>query len=235
MTSTDRAQDDPARTAIVIVTFNAAFYVARCLLSLRKTRGVPFTTIVVDNHSRFPTRVVLRMLFRLGAINRLLFLDENTLFSPGCNLGVAIAPRDAGNVLLLNPDTVVRDPDWLAKLIDAHHAPGVVAYGRAHGGPVTRADGYCFLVDRATWDAVGGLDETYEWWWAITRFQAEVLGSHGPVIAIEHHDHLLHHFGGKSGKSWRGAKGMDTSHDEIASWFPDGPEVQVVDASSHQF
>ncbi len=227
MTIDENLTNDNGGTAIVIVTYNAAIYVAQCLFTLRRTSGVRISVVVVDNNSRALTRFVLRIMFKFRYIDRLLLLNENTLFSPGCNLGVAIAPRDAEKILLLNPDTKVEDSGWLSKLVRMHEVPGVVAYGRAHGGPIDRADGYCFLVDRRTWDAVGGLDETYEWWWAITKFQAEVLRMNRCVVAVENHDHLLRHFGGKSGDAWRDAKGMDTPHEEIASWFSDLPPIDV--------
>ena len=231
MHPTETAEDADDMTAIVIVTYNAAIYTALCLLSLRRTRGLPVSTIVVDNNSGALTRFVLRTMFKFGSIDRLVLLDENTLFSPECNVGAAVVPCDAQHILLLNPDTIVRDPDWLAKPARAHRGAGAVAYGRARGGSVTRADGYCFLVDRATGDAIGGLDESFEWWWAITRFQADVLRSHGSVAAIEGHGHLLRHFGGKSGDAWRSAKGMDTPHESIASWFDGLPAVEVIAAS----
>ena len=36
---------------------------------------------------------------------------------------------------------------------------------------------------------------------------------------LRNHEDFLHHFGGKSGRGFKGARGMDTRAEEVYSWF----------------
>jgi GT2 family glycosyltransferase len=204
--------------SIVVVTFNALPYVLRLLRTLSRTRGVAFELIVVDNRSRLPTRLVLMAAALLGRIQRLVLLDRNTLFSPANNIGAAASTRTSEYVLLLNSDVEVRDPDWLARLLDLHEG-GATSFGLVTSEPV-RADGYCLLVDRPLFLEYG-LDEAFEWFWGATKLQAQLMEAGHPVRAVREHDHLLYHFGGKSRgkKLTAGARGMDHDRQEIVRWF----------------
>jgi GT2 family glycosyltransferase len=137
-----------------------------------------------------------------------------------------LAPPDATHFLLLNPDTVVISPGWLERLVGVHE-PGITSLGCvAH--PISRADGYCLLIDRDVWEQAGGLDEHFQWWWSVTRLQASVLGAGQSVQAVRDHENLLRHLGGKSGDDWKGARGMDTSAEEVVSWFDGLPAVRIL-------
>ena len=212
--------------SIVVVTRNAFVYCVRLFRSLRRTRGVRYEVVVVDNRSRLPTRLLLTALALAGRINRLCLLDRNTLFAEGNNIGVAASNRAAPHVLLLNSDVEVRDPDWLRRLLDAHRS-GATSLGLVDEGPVPRADGYCLLVDRDAYER-GGLDEVHQWWWGVTKLQARLLRDGLPVRAVREHDELLVHFGGKSGRGHKGAAGMDVEPEEIQGWFG-GRRVERVD------
>ncbi len=216
------------KVAILIVTFNAPRCCWRLLRQLRETQDVDFTVNVVDNRSRAPTRLVLMIASLLGRIDRLVLLDRNTLFAEGCNRAASLATEEATHLLLLNPDIVIVNRKWLSKMMWIH-LPGITSLGSVKGAPITRADGYCLLVDRDVWDKSGGLDENYQWWWSVTRLQASALRQGRTVQAVKKHRHLLRHLGGKSGSSWRGAKGMETRLAEVASWFDGLPAVTVID------
>jgi glycosyltransferase involved in cell wall biosynthesis len=204
--------------SIVVVTRNAFRYCAGLFRSLRRTEGVDFEVVVVDNRSRLPTRLLLIALSLAGRIQRLCLLDRNTLFAEGNNVGVAASSREAPLVLLLNSDVEARDPQWLRRLIDGHRR-GATSLGFVDGNPIDRLDGYCFLIDRDLY-LPGGLDERHQWWWGITRLQADLLRAGHSVRGVADHDGLLHHFGGKSGKrSFSGAGGMDVTEDEVVGWF----------------
>src|ERR671912_1268082 len=99
-----------AKVAIVVVSHNALAYARRMLTSVRRTTGVPYEIVVVDNRSLFRTRLYWTIQRFLGRINRLALLDRNTFFAEGCNIGVAMAPRDATHILLLNTDCEILDP-----------------------------------------------------------------------------------------------------------------------------
>lgn len=203
--------------SIVIVTRNALRYCIRLFRSLPATVDVSYEVVVVDNRSRLPTRLLLMVLAARRRINRLCLLDRNTLFAEGNNVGVAAASRESPLVLLLNSDVEVRDPRWLRRLLDAH-VRGATALGFVDGHPIDRVDGYCFLVDRDLYLA-HGLDEAHQWWWGITRLQASLLRAGHAVRGLKDHDHLLIHFGGKSGRGYKSASGMDVGDQEVVGWF----------------
>ena len=214
--------------SIVVLVHNALPYVWRTFRSLAITTGVSYEVVAVDNRSRLLTRLLLIYLFFARRINRLCLLDSNTLYAQGNNIGAAASSRDAAYVLLLNSDIEVRDPLWLQKLL-ALHKRGATAYGVAAGDRVLpeRADGFCFLIDRDLYLKYE-LDEQFEWWWSLTKLQATLLKDGLTVTAVRKHEDQLHHFGGKSGKAWRGARGMDTTRDAVREWF-DGRRVAVVE------
>ena len=211
--------------SIVVLTRNAFIYCLRLWWSLRKTEGVDYEVVVVDNRSRLPVRLLVQALAGLRQINRLVLMDRNTLFAEGNNVGVAAGNRDAPYVLLLNSDVEVRDPLWLRRLIDGHRG-GATSYGLAALAP-RRADGYCFLIERDLYQRLGGLDEHHQWFWGITKLQGAVLAEGLPVRAVVDHDDHLVHFGGKSGKGHKKATGMDVNRSEFASLF-EGVSVEEV-------
>jgi hypothetical protein len=215
----------PAKVAIIVVSYNALSYARRMLRSVRRTTGVAFEIVVVDNRSLLRTRLYWTAQRFLGRINRLALLDRNTFFAEGTNIGVAMSPRDATHVLLLNTDCEVLDPDWLRRLL-AIHREGATGLRYVTSGAWPRADGFCLLVDRHCWEE--GLDEAYQWWWSITGLEARLLRQGRSVQAVKEYSDVLVHHGGKSGKGFRRATSGDARPEVIAGWF-EGRHVQVVD------
>ncbi len=215
----------PPKVAIIVVSYNALTYARRMLRSVRRTSGVAFEIVVVDNRSLLRTRLYWTAQRFLGRINRLALLDRNTFFAEGCNIGVALAPRDATHVLLLNTDCEVLDPDWLRRLLAVHEV-GATGLRYVTSGAWPRADGFCLLVDRQCWE--DGLDEDYQWWWSITGLEARLLRQGRSVQAVKEYTDVLVHHGGKSGKAFKSARSADTNPEFIAGWF-EGRHVKVVD------
>ena len=213
------------KVAIVVVSYNALSYARRMIRSVRRTRGVPFEIVVVDNDSGLATKLFWISQRLLGRINRLALLDRNTFFAEGNNIGVAMAPRDATHVLLLNTDCEVVDPDWLVRML-AVHQEGATGLRYVTNGPWPRADGFCLLIDRACWKE--GLDETYQWWWSITGIEARLLREGHSVQAVEEYKDAVFHHGHGSGDAFKGARSGDTRPEVIQGWF-DGREVTVIE------
>lgn len=111
---------------IVIVTWNGLAHTRRCLDSLLPTiRGLPAEVIVVDNGSTDGTVEFLRGTPAVRAV----FQSENTGFSAGVNTGIRAA-HPASDIVLLNNDVIVEDPNWLLGLAAVAHrypATGVVS------------------------------------------------------------------------------------------------------------
>jgi glycosyltransferase involved in cell wall biosynthesis len=213
------------KVGIVVVSYNALKYARRMLSSVRSTSSVDYEIAVVDNNSGLGTRLWWTVQKFLGRINRLALLDQNTFFAEGCNIGVAMTARDVTHILLLNTDCEVLDGDWLHRMLAAHKE-GATALRYVTTGAWPRADGFCFLVDRHCWE--DGLDESYQWWWAITGLQARLLKQGRDVQAVSNYADVLVHHGGKSGEAFKSAKSGDTSKAFIADWFG-GREISVID------
>jgi glycosyltransferase involved in cell wall biosynthesis len=212
------------QVSILVVTYNGGRAVARLLKSLRMTTGVRYELVVVDNASRLQTRALLFVAALRRRIRALVFLDHNTLFGPGVNVAHQIADSRSSYLLLLNPDVVIKSPDWLSKML-AVHKRGATALGFVEGAPWSRADGYCLLVDR---DLFSGLSDDYHWFWGVTRLQADLLQAGHAVQAVRSHDDLIVHSGGASGPPPLGARGMDTDPAEVVGWFG-GRNVEVLE------
>src|SRR4051812_22927772 len=213
------------KVAIVVVSYNALSYARKMLKSVRRTTGVDYEIVVVDNCSKLRTRSWWTLQRFLGRINRLALLDRNTFFANGCNIGVAMTPRETTHVLLLNTDCEVLDPAWLERMLSVHK-PGATGLRYIKKGPWPRADGFCLLVDRELWG--DGLDESYQWWWAVTAMQAKMLREGLSVQAVANFSDVLVHHRGKSGKAFTAAKSGRSDATYVASWF-EGRHVTVID------
>lgn len=112
------------RVCIVIVHFDQVEVTSRCLDSLRSLRG-DFEIVVVDNGRDIYAREQLR---RTGV--RVLVSHENGGYVGGNNRGIGYAKAAGAEfVLLLNPDTVLLNPEFLDELtryFDGRPAVGVV-------------------------------------------------------------------------------------------------------------
>jgi GT2 family glycosyltransferase len=104
------------RVTVIIPHWNGEGILRRCLLSLRRTRGVRFRTLVVDNGSTDGSAAMVRREFpEAGLVQS----TENLGFAGGCNLGIRNAATPY--VALLNNDAEV-EPDWLRPLVAAADA-----------------------------------------------------------------------------------------------------------------
>jgi GT2 family glycosyltransferase len=108
-----------------MLTWNGLDYTRECLESLRAcTEGIEYQVIVVDNGSTDGTLDYLRGLEWVHLIAN----EDNLGYVRGNNQGIAAAPA-GWDVILLNNDMRIDQPDWLARLrATAHSDPthGVV-------------------------------------------------------------------------------------------------------------
>lgn len=201
-----------------MLTYNAPRYVLKSITEIKKTKGIDYELIVVDNNSGRKTKFLLRLLQLFGFIDKLHFNKENALFAKGNNIASKFASDDVTHYCLINSDISIKDPLWLSLLTSLYpQSGGICAYGVCLDEPV-RADGYCMLIDRGLYDKYQ-LDEDFQWWWSITKLQSEILQEGYQIVAVKNHEKVLHHFGGASGKGYINAKGMDINIDEVKKWF----------------
>jgi len=160
--------------SIVVVAYNAKEYLQACLDSIVCSRSMDYEIIIVDN-SPIP-------LFNKDELScKYITPKSNIGFAAACNLG---AQHAEGEILcFLNPDTQVYC-DWLERMSrfltcegGPCHAVGPVSNNVAgiqrnifHFNstgtretwkpvPAQVLIGFCLMMEKKTWDEVGGMDE----------------------------------------------------------------------------
>jgi len=114
------------RVAIVILTWNALKFTRHCLKALRDVTDHPsWRIVVVDNGSTDGTVEWLESLPWVALAKN----QVNLGFSRACNIGIAMTEPDE-DVVLLNNDVIVTDPQWLSHLqAVAHSDPAIGVVG----------------------------------------------------------------------------------------------------------
>jgi len=111
--------------SIVVVTWNSADTIGACLASVRASRiagGVEI--LVIDNASADGTADLVARDFAGVTLIR---SDENLGFAKANNRAMALARGDS--ILLLNPDTVLHDPDAIEGLLRSMRGSSVAMLG----------------------------------------------------------------------------------------------------------
>jgi GT2 family glycosyltransferase len=133
---------------IVVPTRHNEPLLGPLLESLRDTRGPAFDVLVVDNGGRTPEHEA--WYDRDHGFNLRVIWWEETPFHYGRVNNAAVADCDSDVVVLLNDDTRVRDPQWLAELVGLATMPGVGCAGMA------LLDGHGKLQHAGVWLGIGG-------------------------------------------------------------------------------
>ena len=97
--------------SVVLVTWNSAPYLGRCLEGIRHQTHTPLELIVVDNASTDDS-------VALVGSAQVIRNDTNRGFSAAVNQGLGVAKGDL--VLLLNPDCHLA-PDYIERLAAVLH------------------------------------------------------------------------------------------------------------------
>ena len=99
--------------SVVIVTYNSAGEIRRCVNALLPTLKETDEVILIDNASQDGTREILAELEKEHFQVRTILNRKNLGFSAAANQGIRASEKDL--VVLLNPDVVVT-PGWLEKV-----------------------------------------------------------------------------------------------------------------------
>jgi GT2 family glycosyltransferase len=108
--------DNYPEVTVLVLSYNCSDKVRRCLASLSQLNYDHFTVVVIDNNSIDEVASIVRDEFA-----GVLFIQagSNRGYTGGNNLGIKYAlANSADYVLVLNPDTIVADPDFLRELVD---------------------------------------------------------------------------------------------------------------------
>ncbi len=116
----------PPLVFIVVLTYQMCDLVRSCLISLKDLTYPDFKIVVVDNGSNDGTEEMIRDEFpELEVIQT----GSNLGYTGGNNRGIEYAiEQGADYVLVLNPDTVAADPNFLSRMVahtEAHQDVGI--------------------------------------------------------------------------------------------------------------
>lgn len=118
---------NPPAVAVAILTYNSAQIIERCLRSLLQLRYPAVSWLVVDNHSSDDTVEIVNNSFPQV---RLLQTGWNAGYAGGNNAGIEQALKERSEyVLILNPDVVLKNPEFLNVMVDyleQHPAVGIL-------------------------------------------------------------------------------------------------------------
>ncbi len=216
------------KISIMMLTHNAPKYVYESIYTIKKNTKtrIDYEIVVVDNKSRFITKLILKYFKRKKYIDHLVFNEDNSLFAKGNNIASSLTSYDTDYYLLLNSDVSIKDEKWLDMLLSVHPTEGgISSYGVVNDEPL-RADGYCLLIDKPLYDKYK-LDERFAWFWSITKIESQILKEDKRIVSVMNHEKYIHHYGGRSGKGFMNAAGMDIDIEEVKSWFTKG-KVEVL-------
>lgn len=211
--------------SIIMLVHGAYEYTKNTIETLQMTKG-NYELIVLDNDSDCKTKKLLLKLFNKGMIDKLVFSKTNTLFAKGNNIAFKLCSDESDKVLLLNSDIDIRNPYWLQEMLE-NYEKGILSLGVCEKPPYVRVDGYCFLIDKKLYEKYR-LDENFEWWWSITKLQAQVLNEGYKVKGVKDHSNLIFHYGGASGNDFQNSKGMQTDDKDIIKWFNE-KNIDIID------
>ena len=201
-----RADPPPGTTGIVIPMRDGMKFFRLCLHSVLDFTFPPYTLTVVDNLSGLQTKRRLRSLAQNHPMEVLRY-DEPFNFAAQVNMGLRHAFRfpNVEYGLILNADTVV-EPEWLIRLLES------ARYGYGAVGPLSnvaiptqqgprenvtvardRLSGFCMLIRREAFEAVGGFDERFVGGGYEDQDFCLRLVQQGWKLGVDHRVHI-HHF-----------------------------------------
>ena len=204
--------------SIIVLVYNANQYTRHTLKTLRKTKGVKYEVIVLDNNSKYSTFKMLGKLKQRGYIDKIISLNENSYFVKGNNIASQICSKDSEYILLLNSDVEIRNSLWLNRMVAfLKENKGAIAteISSTHDN---RPDGWCYLVSKDIYLNHPLDEDRFKHLYSIAKFNGDILKNGYKVFTIKNYEDFIYHFGGKSGKT-KNLKGMDTSEEELRKWF----------------
>ena len=183
--------------SIIVLTYNAKEYLNKCFHSLKLTNYNNYEIIVVDNDSENEVREMLTDYRNHNLIDKIYFSDTNSMFSAGNNQGARVSSDASKYLLFVNSDIEIINPNWLNLLFQNKPNKGIISFG-AVGDPPWKPDGWCFLIDKETFEKIRGLDENYKFWGSITKLTYDVLKLGYSVKSIVNPKKYVIHYGQKS-------------------------------------
>jgi GT2 family glycosyltransferase len=135
--------------AVVVVTYNRADLLERCLAALAASRRAPDAVLVVDNCSSDRTPQLLEELLHRGALPlRVIRTEHNLGGAGGFHLGVSEAYAAGHDRIWLMDDDVLPAPDCLGVMM-AHPGPALMAVREDQQGRICEKAATVFDLSHA--------------------------------------------------------------------------------------
>ncbi len=204
------------QVSIIILNCNYPHNIKRLLPTLKKTSGVNYEIVVVDNGSTPDVVSLLKEYQASGFIDNLVLESENHYFSEGNNIGVCNSNPDSEFVLLLNSDTEILRDDWLARMLEWIEGVPKVLYPLPNRGKPTEPkdirrgivsidwvrsfdvpgcvapDGWCCLIRREAWR---DMDPNFPMAFGILKMLASAIDDGHPCGALSQYGSYIKHYG----------------------------------------
>lgn len=117
-------------TGIVILNYLAYKDTIECISSIKKQTYQDYHIVVVDNDSKNESFDVLSTLYSSDETITLIKNDSNLGFAKGNNVGIAcLKQKSIFNVFVINGDTVLKDKEYLSRLVKTAVAPNIGMIG----------------------------------------------------------------------------------------------------------
>lgn len=114
--------------SIITVTHESFRSLQRLRATLKEHTSQPYEWLVVDNCSKGGKPTTELQDIERTKDGRVIYLDTNTWFTHGCNVGIDAASPDSAAIVLLNPDCAVT-AGWLDALWSVTSNPKVGIVG----------------------------------------------------------------------------------------------------------
>lgn len=118
------------KVAAIILNYNSSEDCFKCIDFLKKQTWGNLAIYLVDNHSTDKEKKALEEYAEKNSAIKVIFQKSNQGFSAGNNAGLKAAVAEGAQwCLVINPDVELRDPNWLATMMNgiAEYPLAVVA------------------------------------------------------------------------------------------------------------
>ncbi|MFX1537139.1 MAG: glycosyltransferase family 2 protein [Promethearchaeota archaeon] len=146
----------PPFVSIIVVNWNGASYIEKCIQSLLDMSYSNSEIIIVDNNSSDNSVELLRRLSSVEQKLKVIVNNKNLGFARACNIGINVSKGEF--IALFNSDAIA-DKYWLSELVTALSASQKAG---AAGGPIY----YCDPPNRI-WFSGGKVDAITGFFWNI--------------------------------------------------------------------
>lgn len=152
--SNKRGEDRAGKITLILVSYNYPEMLSACLSSLIATRASqPFDLIIVDNNSVPETKRILEEHGSRYDFIRVIYLPENINFVRALKRGLDAVTTPY--CVTIQTDMTFPNEAWLRYMVERYEDGTLYFINQRHPDDNKWCYGFCFLIDTATYRAVG--------------------------------------------------------------------------------